>query len=486
VPYRSLLHAAFAALLALGLLVVAAPGADAAASDTESLGQQMHDFAHSSRHTRSPASARDGSSGGLKWSNHSTCALDDGSDPIDSGALDISAYTGGFDCDEGFWGFGVSTYDAWALSELEYYAAFLDTDGDPTNGCEGWDMGVITFYDGAFESSTIHTPTCDENGWTSGPAGAASTTTHSIAIATSEAEVGSSSVRWAVGISSIYGDFDRAPNGTTVTSLGRAAPAPTPTPTPTPTPGPTASGAGYVLLSSQGSVFAYGNAHDVGSGTGLCASVSCASIAVRPNFDGYWISNASCAVGNFGGAPSVGSPNLGAPCALERTSTGNGYWAVTPGGSVAAEGDAAPYGSAPPGLNAPIVDVARTRTGNGYWLLGQDGGIFTFGAAPFFGSTGAMILNQPVVGMTPTKTGNGYWLVAADGGIFTFGDAAFHGSTGAITLNRPIIGMVTTPSGNGYWLVAADGGIFTFGDAGFLGSPAGNVPAPSIVAFAGP
>jgi hypothetical protein len=233
-------------------------------------------------------------------------------------------------------------------------------------------------------------------------------------------------------------------------------------------------------------VYAYGAAHDVGSGAGLCAAVSCSSIAVRPGFDGYWISNATCAVGNYGAAPAVGSPNLGAPCALERTSTGGGYWAVTPQGVVAAQGDAKPFGSAPSGLNAPVVDIARISGGNGYWLLGKDGGIFTFGAAPFFGSTGAMRLNQPVVGMTPTPSGNGYWLVASDGGIFTFGDAPFFGSTGAMTLNRPIIGMVATPSGHGYWLVAADGGIFTFGDAAFLGSPAGNVPAPSIVAFAGP
>jgi hypothetical protein len=216
-------------------------------------------------------------------------------------------------------------------------------------------------------------------------------------------------------------------------------------------------------------------------------------LAATADGQGYWIVTPSGTITDYGTAVNYGSMaghHLNQPIvAIASTPDGKGYWLVASDGGVFTFGDAVFYGSTGNiHLNQPIVGITSTPDGHGYWMVASDGGIFTFGDAVFHGSTGNIRLNKPVVGMASTPTGNGYWLVASDGGIFTFGDAVFHGSTGNIRLNQPIMGMASTRDGNGYWLVASDGGIFTFGDAVFYGSggSAGKTAVGMIVSPTGP
>jgi hypothetical protein len=183
---------------------------------------------------------------------------------------------------------------------------------------------------------------------------------------------------------------------------------------------------------------------------------------------GYWVTTSDGQVFAFGEAGSFGSTagqRLNAPVlGMAATPAQRGYWLLAADGGIFSFGDARFFGSTGAvRLNQPVVGMASTPSGQGYWLVARDGGIFAFGDAAFYGSTGAIRLNQPIVGMATTPTGRGYWLVAADGGIFAFGDAAFRGSTGAIRLNSPIVGMAAASDGSGYWLVARDGGVFAFG-----------------------
>ncbi len=211
-------------------------------------------------------------------------------------------------------------------------------------------------------------------------------------------------------------------------------------------------------------------------GTSAGASKSSApSVAATatPTGRGYWTVQADGTMAAFGDAHPFGGARVSDVVGLAATRTGNGYWLTTASGRVVTFGDAGAYG----GLDGrplvrPVVGMAATPSGKGYWMVAADGGIFTFGDAAFYGSTGSMHLNQPIVGMAATPSGHGYWLVAADGGIFTFGDATFAGSMGGQALSRPIVAMAATASGHGYWLAGADGGIFTFGDATFFGSHA--------------
>jgi len=190
---------------------------------------------------------------------------------------------------------------------------------------------------------------------------------------------------------------------------------------------------GYLMVASDGGVFAFGSAGFFGSAGGLGLATPMVGTALTPSGQGYWMVEASGQVFPFGDAPYYGS-------AGQLT------------------------------LAHPMVGMAATPDGRGYWLVASDGGIFAYGDAAFYGSTGNIVLNRPVVGMEPTLDGQGYWLVASDGGIFAYGDAQFHGSTGAMTLNQPIVGMSVDLTGTGYWLVASDGGIFAFGTAPFYGS----------------
>src|SRR5258705_129874 len=123
----------------------------------------------------------------------------------------------------------------------------------------------------------------------------------------------------------------------------------------------------------------------------------------------------------FGGAPSLGAPNLA--------------------------------------LNAPIVGIAATHSHKGYWLLASDGGIFSYGDAHFYGSTGAMHLNQPVVGISPTPSGRGIWLVASDGAIFTTGTARYAGgANGPNSSVEQAVGIARAPKGHGYWVAMSPSG----------------------------
>jgi SpoIID/LytB domain protein len=191
--------------------------------------------------------------------------------------------------------------------------------------------------------------------------------------------------------------------------------------------------------------------------------------------DGYWIVGSDGSIFDFGAAPNLGSmvgQTLNAPIvAMAPTADQNGYWLVGQDGGVFSFGDAAFHGSTGGmRLNAAVLGIAGTTDGGGYWLVAGDGGVFNYGDAGFYGSTGNLVLNQPIVAMAATPDGHGYWLVAADGGVFNYGDAGFYGSTGGMRLNQPIVGIVPTADGKGYTLVARDGGVFAFGDASFLGS----------------
>lgn len=199
------------------------------------------------------------------------------------------------------------------------------------------------------------------------------------------------------------------------------------------------------------------------------------AVASSPDGEGYLIVESDGVVWAYGNVAHRGDlrdVGLNQPIvAMAVTPSGGGYWLVAADGGVFAFGDAGYFGSAGAiALNQPIVGIAATPTGLGYWLAARDGGIFAFGDAAFFGSTGAITLNQPIVAMAARPGGDGYWLVASDGGVFAFGAAPFLGSMGAVALNRPVMTIAATPTGVGYRLLAEDGGEFDFGDANFIGS----------------
>ena len=179
-----------------------------------------------------------------------------------------------------------------------------------------------------------------------------------------------------------------------------------------------------------------GTAPSLGSLVGTPLNAPVIGIAPTPDDKGYWIASTDGGVfafgdaGFYGSVPGVLKPgqSLNQPVVgIASTPDGEGYWLVAADGGVFAFGDAPFWGSmggVP--LNKPVVGITGNTQG-GYWLVAADGGVFSF-KSQFEGSLGSITLNAPVSAMASTDDGNGYWMLAQDGGVFAFGDAPFLGS----------------------------------------------------------
>jgi Tol biopolymer transport system component len=252
---------------------------------------------------------------------------------------------------------------------------------------------------------------------------------------------------------------------------------------------PVYSGPGYRFVSSDGGIFAFGDAKFYGSAGGTKLAKPIVGMAATPSNGGYWLVASDGGIFSYGDAKffgSTGALKLNSPIVgMTATPSGEGYWFVAADGGIFSFGDAKFHGSmGGQPLSRPIVGMMSSATGKGYWLVASDGGIFSFGDAKFFGSTGDIKLAKPIVGMDRSPSGNGYRFVSSDGGIFTFGDAKFLGSMGGKPLAHPIVGMARTRQGDGYWLVSSGGAIYNFGAAGFQGHTADKKMANPIVAMA--
>ena len=133
------------------------------------------------------------------------------------------------------------------------------------------------------------------------------------------------------------------------------------------------------------------------------------TLAAEPSGLGYWIISSTGTVYAFGNAQSLGTvhDNASPVTAIAGTPTGAGYWVSTANGGVFAFGQAKKFN---PGTlpaihvtpNLPVIGIVHTPATNGYWLLGADGGIFAFGTAPFKGSLpGITVHVSNIVGAVP-------------------------------------------------------------------------------------
>ncbi|HEY6474774.1 MAG TPA: hypothetical protein VIY26_17895, partial [Acidimicrobiales bacterium] len=123
---------------------------------------------------------------------------------------------------------------------------------------------------------------------------------------------------------------------------------------------PDATGGGYWVVTTTGSVYAFGDAHNYGAPGAQSSPMS--SAVATPDGGGYWILEANGQVFSYGDAPGLGSPPPGSAGGLDpaasifSTSDGGGYWVVTALGKVDNFGDA-PFDSDMSGthLAGPII-----------------------------------------------------------------------------------------------------------------------------------
>ena len=217
----------------------------------------------------------------------------------------------------------------------------------------------------------------------------------------------------------------------------------------------TADKGGYWLSASDGGIFAFGDATFHGSipglglspaGSGLPNSLSSPIVGMVPSADGggYLMVASDGGVFAFGDAHFAGScPGIGdcsgPAIALVPDATGQGYWVVTQTGNVYAFGDATYYGS-PGSQGAPLTSAVGTPDGRGYWLLSADGAVSPYGdATDYSGPAGVLQGLDNAAGIFSTSDGQGYWVAGPDGAVASYGDAPNDGSMLGLRLNGSIV-----------------------------------------------
>ena len=223
---------------------------------------------------------------------------------------------------------------------------------------------------------------------------------------------------------------------------------------------------GYVVETVSGAVLGFG---DVQSHGGIAGQGERAvAIATSADGLGYWIVTSTGSVTAFGDAGFFGQTSTKNVTGIASLPGDDGYWIVTSSGGVHAFGRAKIYpGKVPAGSD--ITAIASSPDGKGYWLVARDGVVTGFGDALSHGSLRSTSSKVSVVGIAVTRNGRGYWLATDSGGVFAFGSAQAYGSLPEGESSQPIVGIAATPDGYGYWLVSSSGKVYNFGAARNLG-----------------
>jgi hypothetical protein len=120
--------------------------------------------------------------------------------------------------------------------------------------------------------------------------------------------------------------------------------------------------------------------------------------------NGYWLVTTTGSVYAFGDAVNYGAPGLQTVpvTAAVRTPDGHGYWILFANGAVSAFGDAANLGGPVGAVGGfdPATAIFATADGGGYWVAAAAGAIYNFGDAPNDGSMAGQHLNAPIIAAT--------------------------------------------------------------------------------------
>ena len=217
----------------------------------------------------------------------------------------------------------------------------------------------------------------------------------------------------------------------------------------------TSDDGGYWLAASDGGVFSFGDTHFYGSipglglhpaGSGQSKSLNAPIVGMvtSKDGDGYLMVASDGGVFAFGDAHFAGScPGIGgcsgAAVAVMPDESGNGYWLVTQTGHLYAFGDARYYG-APGNTGSPVTSAVKTPNGGGYWILTADGSVHAYGNASNYGNTvEASGGTNPATAIFTTSDGGGYWIASANGTVDQFGDAPNDGGMSGSHLNGSIV-----------------------------------------------
>jgi hypothetical protein len=144
------------------------------------------------------------------------------------------------------------------------------------------------------------------------------------------------------------------------------------------------AGGGYLILTADGAVHAFGHAHWHGSDKGKLGHKVRAVGLAENSGGGYWVLKSNGGVDGFG-APVRGSlagKLHGTRPVSIAAAPGKGYWILTSNGGVHSYGGAGWHGSDAGKLRHGVsaVSLAADPATGGYWILKSNGGVDGLGA----------------------------------------------------------------------------------------------------------
>jgi hypothetical protein len=173
---------------------------------------------------------------------------------------------------------------------------------------------------------------------------------------------------------------------------------------------PSADGKGYYLVSANGGVFTFGDAHYEGACASAGGCTHPVTAIVPDGSAGYWLLLSDCEMLAMGGIPNIPSLSCQAyarahglqAVAAARTPSGDGYWILLSNGAVFPEGDAMHLGHWQPprplwSKGPRAVAVVAYKSGTGIWVAFADGAVKAYGAAPKLGDLSGHQLSAPIV-----------------------------------------------------------------------------------------
>jgi hypothetical protein len=211
------------------LALLSIPGAvDAstapAALDRDQPFQAVSEFVHD--HADEISTQLDSESSG-RMQALSSCHDTTGTDPVgDSSGPDVVSYRMSSDCSG--WALDVATGGGWPARELDLFGMRIDIDYNQATGCLGGDYVAAVTHKAGLRGTMIRTPSCDDATWSfvdGVAASKASADTITLGFPATMIK-NDESFRWYLGLSSVHGGVDFAPDGTWV-AVNPEATAPT-------------------------------------------------------------------------------------------------------------------------------------------------------------------------------------------------------------------------------------------------------------------
>jgi len=245
-----------------------------------------------------------------------------------------------------------------------------------------------------------------------------------------------------------------------------------------------ATGTGYQVLTSDGTVHAFGAPGD--GPASPAAAARAVAIATDPDTGGYWVLRADGSVANvnapwFGSlAGKVGKGERVTAIAASR----GGYLVLTSNGGVHAF--SAPWhGSAAGTLGkATAIGLAVDAATGGYWILKSDGGVTGYGV-PWYGSlagAGKLGKGERVTAIAASPDG-GYLLLTSIGAVYGFHAVVYGSARGHLRRGVSAVALAVAPATGGYWILESDGRVANF-HAPWNGSLTGKAGS-AVTAIAG-